>query len=152
LSGPVLERDTPVVLSNAIIHLHNELPLLVDLEYMPAGGDRLVRCTNVRGVDGKRPQFVHDRNGTFIFPMGMIRLIEVPAGAYEAHEPEFDAGPPPDAPLRLAAPRESSRASARTPKTGSDSALVPLAEQPDPPLGDFDEEPDEDLLARIRSV
>jgi hypothetical protein len=149
LSGPVLKRDTRRVISNAILHLHNELPLMVDLDFMPAGGDQLIRCSNVRTVDGKRPQFVHDRNGTFVFPLSMIRLIEVPAGAHvEA------ATPSPDVAVQLAGPRESAPAPAArsAAPADADSALVPLAQQPDPPMPDFDEEPDEDLLARIRSV
>lgn len=145
--GPVPERDTRRVISNAILHMHNELPLMVDLEFMPAGGDQLVRCTNVRTVDGKRPQFVHDRNGTFVFPLSMIRLIEVPAGA---HEMAIVA--PSDGPVQLGAPREAASAASARQQPDTDSALVPLAEQPEPPIADFDEEPDEDLLARIRSV
>ena len=90
----------------------------------------------MRTVDGKRPQFVHDRNSTFVFPMGMIRLIE--------------------APLHLgsqASSREDRREpAARSIERAGHGALVPLEEQPDETSLDFDEEPDEDLLARIRSV
>ena len=91
----------------------------------PAGGDRLLRCTNVRTVDGKRPAFVHDKNSTFIFPMSMIRLIEVPHGVSDADEgssAERDDGDP-----------------------GSVAA-------PPQPHSTRYEEAEEDLLARIRSI
>ena len=98
--------EPPEVISGVIIHLQNELPIIADLESIPGPGDRLVRCTNVRTVDGKRPQFVHDRNSTFIFPVSVIRLIEAPAVssstavARQDGADEFDestAPPPPDA-------------------------------------------------------
>jgi len=110
-------RQTRAVITNVIIHLINELPVMADLEALPGPADRSVRCTNVRTVDGKQPTFVHDVHGTFVFPLGVIRLIEAPSAAAEAK------APPP-------------------------LALVSVEQTP-PPL---DEEPDEDLLARIRSV
>jgi hypothetical protein len=99
------------VIPNVILHLINELPVVADLEDLPAGGDRSVRCTNIRTVDGKRPAFVHERNSTFIFPMSMIRLIEAPSAGSEASQ-EFEAqngltaipevtSPPPPPPLSL---------------------------------------------------
>jgi hypothetical protein len=110
--------DTPAVITNVILHLLNDLPVVVDLEALPSGGDRVVTCTNVRTVDGKRPPFVHDRNSTFVFPMSGIRLIEAPLEGSDART-DFEA-------------------------------QKPLPELP-PPVT-VDEEPDEDLLARIRSV
>jgi len=130
-------RDTRSVISNVIIHLVNELPIMVDLESLPSGADRSVTCTNVRTVDGKRPSFVHDRHSTFIFPMDMVRLIEAPISMEST------------AVLLGEAPRPDSIRAIGEPDSG---ALVPLEEQPDEGSLDFDEEPDEDLLARIRSV
>ena len=117
---------TAPVIPNVILHLINELPVVADLEDLPNGSDRSVRCTNVRTVDGKRPPFVHDRNSTFIFPMSMIRLIEAPHAGSETSE-EFEA-------------------------QGGLPAIPELTEPPPVPLLEEDEEPDEDLLARIRSV
>jgi hypothetical protein len=114
------------VIPNVILHLINELPVVADLDDLPAGGDRSVRCTNIRTVDGKRPAFVHDRNSTFIFPMSMIRLIEAPHGVSETSE-EFDA-------------------------QGGLTAIPEVTTPPPPPPLDEDEEPDEDLLARMRSI
>jgi hypothetical protein len=111
-------RDTASVISNVIIHLINELPIVVDIDDLPAGGDRSIRCTNVRTVDGKIPPFIHDRHSTFVFPLSVIRLIEAPAdGSVTAADVAHQA---------------------------------PKAVRLPPPA--MDEEPDEDLLARIRSV
>ena len=106
------------MIPNVILHIHGELPIVVDLEELPQGGDRSIRCTNVRTVDGKRPAYVHDRNSTFVFPLSEIRLLEAPATA-----PVVD-----------------------------DEFVVMEYEPPPPPPPTLDEEPDEDLLARIRSV
>jgi hypothetical protein len=67
------------VITGVILHLTNDLPLLVDMDELPGPADRHVRCTNVRTVDGKRPSFVHDRHNIFVFPLGVIRMIEAPA-------------------------------------------------------------------------
>ena len=48
------------MIKSVIVHLHNELPILVDLFDAPEAHAQTVTCTNVRGVDGKRPTFVHD--------------------------------------------------------------------------------------------
>ncbi len=117
---------TAQVIPNVILHLINELPVVADLEDLPAGGDRSVRCTNIRTVDGKRPAFVHERNSTFIFPMSMICLIEAPHGVSETTD-EFEA------------------------QSGL-TAIPEVTSRPPPPPLDEDEEPDEDLLARMRSI
>jgi hypothetical protein len=106
------------VITNVVIHLHNEMPIVVDVEQLPSGADLVVHATNVRTIDGKRPSFVTDRHATFVFPLSTIRLIEAPSQTEHDAEP---SGP-------------------RTPE------VVPLP----PPVAD--EEPDEDLLARIRQV
>ncbi len=125
LPGPVPPRHTRRVITNVLIHLVNDLPIVVDLEALPAGGDRTVRCTNVRTVDGKRPAFIHDGRSTFVLPLDVIRLIEVPVNGGSAD------GTPAEGSI------EASRATQPAP-----------AEAPKEP----DAEPDEDLLARIRSV
>jgi len=103
------------VIRNAVVHLVNDLPIMVDLEALPEAGDRSVRCTNVRTVDGKRPSFVHDQQATFVFPLGVIRMIEA--------------------------------------QTVERAAAVTVEEKPlELPAPEPDEEPDEDLLERIRSI
>ena len=116
-----------MVISNVFIHMHNEQPIVADLVEMPSGTDRSIRCTNVRTVDGKRPSFMHDKNSIFVFPLSTIRMIEVPGQV--AHS--------------------------------ADTALVTIDALEDPSADEagpgetpptWDEEPDEDLLARLRSV
>jgi hypothetical protein len=87
------------VITGVIVHLANDLPIVVDLEQLPQPGDRLIMCTNVRTVDGKRPSFVNDKRATFIFPLAGIRLIEAPgegtAAPAVAHEEAPMPAPPP---------------------------------------------------------
>jgi hypothetical protein len=109
--------QTARVIANVIIHLNNDLPILVDLERLPDGPDRSIICTNVRTIDGKRPAFVHDPKSTFVFPLSVIRLIE--------------------------ARRES-----LDPTGALQESQEPPAQEPET----YDEEPDEDLLAKIRSI
>ena len=106
------------MIANVIIHLVNDLPIVADIDELPSGSDRSIRCTNVRTVDGKRPSYIHDRNSTFVFPLSVVRLIEAPAEGSDIAEDLADKEPT--------------------------LALSPPAH--------LDEEPDEDLLARIRSV
>ncbi|MEP7378497.1 MAG: hypothetical protein ABI725_02945 [Chloroflexota bacterium] len=110
------------MIKGVVVHLANELPILVDLYEAPEPHAQSVRCTNVRTVDGKRPTFVHDPTATFVFPWHQIRLIEMPP-----------------------APTAAETADKRVVVIDQPELPPPLPE----PLG---EEPDEDLLARIRSV
>jgi hypothetical protein len=109
------------VLTGVIVHLENDLPVLVDLEDLPGPTDSILRCTNVRTIDGKRPAFVHDRRSTFLLPMKIVRLIEVP---------------------------EISDSSDVAVQDGDE----PMPQGHEPELDPVDEDADEDLLARIRSI
>jgi hypothetical protein len=115
-----------VVISGVIVHLANDLPVLVDLDELPAATDRMLRCSNVRTVDGKRPAFVHDRASMFLFPLHVIRFVEVPQTS-------------------------ESTAVARQ---DDDDRYGQEHYTPEPPqeLDPIDEEADEGLLARIRSI
>jgi hypothetical protein len=117
VAPPAPLGDTPAVIPKAIVHLINDLPIMVDLDALPGPTDRSIRCTNVRTVDGKRPSFVLDQQATFVFPLSVIRLIEAQLGENAAQVVE-----PVD--------------------------TRPQAE----PTPELDEEPDEDLLERIRSI
>ncbi len=111
------------VITDVVVHIVGEMPIKCDLVVMPAGGDRSIRCTNVRTIDGKRPAFVHDPQATFILPLSTIRVIEMPAPA---------------------------DAAAAGSETGPEAEPGQLPAGPAVPVDD--EEPDEDLLARIRSL
>ena len=115
-------RQPALVINGIIIHLHNDMPVLADMEELPEPGDRLLRCTNVRQLDGKRPAFVHEKNSTFIFPLAVIRLIEVPQlseSSSVAMQDDYE------------------------PRTSAESQLH---------IDEVDEEAEEDLLARIRQI
>lgn len=115
------------MIHNVFIHMNNEQPIVADLVDMPAGTDRSIRCTNVRTVDGKPPSFVHAKDSTFVFPLSIIRLLEMPAQV--AHSADT--------------------ALATIDTSSADAEYDAALEEPSP---SWDEEPDEDLLARIRSV
>jgi hypothetical protein len=129
LSGVRPVGDPVAVIHGVIVHLDNDLPVLVDLEELPGPTDSMVRCTNVRHVDGKRPAFVHDKQSTFLLPMKIVRLIEVP---------------------------KLSSTSGIATQDDDDLRTKAQEHEPEPELDDVDEQADEqadqDLLARIRSI
>jgi hypothetical protein len=87
------------VIRNAVIHIANEQPLLVDLYSVPTSSDVSLVCTNVRMLDGKKPIFVDHSNSIFVFPYGTIRFLEIMAGSTDGATiaPEAGALPADDA-------------------------------------------------------
>lgn len=75
-----------VVIRNAVIHIANEQPLMADLYEMPTALDVSLVCTNIRGLDGKKPIFVDHSNSVFVFPYDTIRFLEILAGAATGYE------------------------------------------------------------------
>ena len=71
------------MIRDAILHLLNEQPLIVDLPALPAAGDTCVVCSNLRMTSGKRPVWVGRGENMFVFPLGQVRFLEVPAVAVE---------------------------------------------------------------------
>jgi hypothetical protein len=82
----------PGVIRNAVLHMNNEQPLVADLFDMPEGNIALLRCTNLRMQNGKRPIFADDQNSTFLFPMVHIRFIEILPSATGAERLALGAG------------------------------------------------------------
>lgn len=68
----------------AILHLQSDQPLAVDLFEVPKPSDIAVVCTNVRSVDGKKPVMIDFVSSTFVFPMAMVRFVEIPQSSAEA--------------------------------------------------------------------
>ncbi len=66
------------MIRDAVLHLLNEQPLLVDLPEAPTPSDLVLVCTNLRTTNQKRPHFVDDQHSTFVFPYGQVRFIEIP--------------------------------------------------------------------------
>jgi hypothetical protein len=69
------------MIRNAVLHLLNEQPMLVDLFEAPSPGDVGLRCTNMRTNDGKRPVFIDDSSSIFFFAYHHIKFVEIPSGA-----------------------------------------------------------------------
>lgn len=89
--------DHAQVIKGVILHLENDLPVMADLEELPDGADVMLRCTNVRMLDGKRPAFVHDPKSVFVMPLSRIRVIEIPSHAGlgpDEEEPEPEQAEP----------------------------------------------------------
>jgi hypothetical protein len=74
------------VIRNAVIHIANEQPLVADLYDMPTASDVSLVCTNIRGLDGKKPLFVDHSNSVFLFPYDTIRFLEITASAATGYE------------------------------------------------------------------
>jgi hypothetical protein len=117
--------QTERVIRNVVIHQQGQLPLVADVRELPSAGDANLICTNVRTADGKRPQFIDASDAWFLIPLVTVRFIEVPRASMAA------AGAPDD------------DASAESAEEAAPEA-APADEGP--------EEPDEDLLARIRDL
>ena len=67
----------------AVLHLLSDQPLAVDLLEVPKPSDIAIVCTNVRSIDGKRPVMIDFTSSTFVFPMAMIRFVEIPLATAE---------------------------------------------------------------------
>lgn len=119
------------MIRNAVIHIHNEQPLLADLYEQPKPLDQGLVCTNIRTMDGKRPIFVDRSDSVFFFPYLHIRFVEILAGA--AGMPAIEA---PDA------------AAGQAGVNGDGGRIVEI----EPPDGDAELELDEEFLRRIREV
>ena len=68
----------------AILHLVSDQPLSVELLEEPKPSDIAVVCTNVRSVDGKKPVMIDYSSSNFVFPMAMVRFVEIPKASAEA--------------------------------------------------------------------
>jgi hypothetical protein len=112
------------MIRDVVLHIANDQPLLCDVEALPKPSDAAVVCTNLRLVDGKKPVFIDHGDSWFVFPMGVIRFLEIPRGAFAA-------------------------------SGGSDAGEVPALTAGGRSDGDLSteaDEPDEDLLRRVRDV
>jgi hypothetical protein len=60
-----------------LLHIHNEDPVLGEVEELPNPSDNFVLVTNVRKRDGKDVHFVDPAAVSLIFPWSRIGFIEV---------------------------------------------------------------------------
>ena len=113
------------MIRNAVLHLNNEQPVVVDLFELPQAVDLGVRCTNMRTLDGKRPVFIDDIKAVFFFPYEHVRFVEIPPRSLIGTDLEVQV----EQPVAVAAP-------------------VAAADS----LDEDNIEIDEDFLRRIREV
>ena len=122
-AGTTLGNDGRVI-RDVVLHINNEQPLMADIFELPEGNTALLRCTNLRMMNGKRPIFADDVKSIFFFPMLHLRFIEVlPKSMGGDH---LALGPGPEEPIEMG--------------SGTAEEL------------DEDLEIDEDFLRRIREV
>jgi hypothetical protein len=65
------------MIRDVVLHIHNDQPMLCDIEALPKPSDSAIVCTNLRSVDGKKPVFIERTDSWFVFPLGVIRFVEV---------------------------------------------------------------------------
>ena len=68
------------MIRDAVLHLTNEQPLLVDVFETPLPADTVLVCTNLRTMSRTRPLFADRLESTFVFPYAQIRFVELPTG------------------------------------------------------------------------
>jgi hypothetical protein len=139
------------MIRDVVLHMHNDQPMVADIESLPTADDNTLVCTNLRTIEKRKPLTVDNTDSVFIIPLTFIRFIEIPRAAILAagfggmggrHAPALPAGsvvvtPPP-------------RGDSDTPfLEGGESELEPPQPEDDPYA---DLEPDEELLRRIREA
>jgi len=66
-----------------IVHIHNEDPVLCEVDELPAPTDQIITVRNPRKRDGKDLTYVDARVTTVIWPISRINFIEVLPGEEE---------------------------------------------------------------------
>ena len=82
------------MIRNAVLHMNNEQPLVADLYELPDGNVALLKCTNLRMQNGKRPIFADDMHSVFLFPLVHIRFIEILPSSQGGDRLELGSGEP----------------------------------------------------------
>ena len=81
------------MIRNIVIHLSGEQPLVADAEALPSPSDVTFVCNNLRHVDGKKPRFIDHTDSTFVFPMSLVRFLEIPKPGGPGNEFQLLPGP-----------------------------------------------------------
>jgi hypothetical protein len=76
------------VIRDAVLHLINEQPLLIDLFEAPSPDDSVLVGTNLRTMSRTRPLFAERADSTFVFPYAHIRFVELPVAAAASESPQ----------------------------------------------------------------
>ena len=114
------------MIRDVVLHINNEQPLRADLFEFPEADAVLLRCTNVRTLNGTRPIFIDDLGSIIFSPLLHLRFIEVlPRSQAEANL----SLAPGETPIPVPAP-------------------LPIAPEPE----EEDLEIDEDFLRKVREA
>lgn len=71
---------------SVIIHIHNEDPILCEVDQLPSPTDGLIVAKNPRRRDGKDLTYLDSSVTTVIWPITRINFIEVLPGEEEEEE------------------------------------------------------------------
>ena len=116
------------MIRDVVLHINNEQPLRADLFEFPEADAVLLRCTNVRTLNGTRPIFIDDLGSIIFIPLLHLRFIEVlPKSQAEANL----SLAPGETPIQVPAP-----------------VPVPIAAEPE----EEELEIDEDFLRKVREA
>lgn len=74
---------------DVILHLHNEDPVIAEIESLPDPMAQCITITNPRRRDGRSLHYVTEGATSFIFPWTRITFIEVMGEEEETEVVEF---------------------------------------------------------------
>jgi hypothetical protein len=139
------------MIRDVVLHMHNDQPLVADIESLPTADDSTLVCTNLRTIEKRKPLTVDNTDSVFIIPLMFIRFIEIPRAAILAAGFGGMGG------RRTPALPAGSVLVTPPPRGESDMPYLegeePDAEPPQPEEDPYaDLEPDEELLRRIREA
>jgi hypothetical protein len=72
-----------------ILHLHNEDPVLADMDALPDPTHQCIYITNPRRRDGRSLHYVTEGAMSFIFPWSRITFIEIMESEEDKEVVEF---------------------------------------------------------------
>jgi hypothetical protein len=139
------------MIRDVVLHMHNDQPLVADIESLPTADDNTLVCTNLRTIEKRKPLTVDNTDSVFIIPLMFIRFIEIPRAAILAagfggiggrRAPALQAG----SVLVTPPPREAGIPFLE----GEELEAQPEPAPEEDPYADL--EPDEELLRRIREA
>lgn len=113
------------MIRDVVVHMINEQPMMADIEAMPTATDACLMCTNLRYLNGKKPVWTDHIDSWFMLPLVHLRFVEVPKASLGQQGSGLIA-------------------------LGSGMTESDVAAAADLDLED--EEPDEDLLRRVREA
>lgn len=66
-----------------ILHIHNQDPIVAEIEELPQPSDTIIKVANPRYKDGREIHFLDHGVSTVLWPVNQLTFIEVLAGDSE---------------------------------------------------------------------